>query len=95
MIWQKFCDPCEPVQKAKTSTKLKTTSSSHLALERIGQEVADFPHGVLDLCLGSVLLQDAIDVADSHLAHVTEAAGLKASLVHYSWRRKKHKIQST
>lgn len=60
-------------------------ASSHLSPDRLWQEVANFSHSIFNLCLSSILLQDAVDVADSHLAYVTETTGLEASLVHYSW----------
>lgn len=63
----------------------------HLSLERVRQEAAYFPHSLLNLCLCSILLQNAIDVGDGHLAHLAVATSLKASLVECSWEESEQK----
>ena len=61
---------------------------AHLRADGRWQEGADLLHGVCDLGLGGVVLQDPINVAHHHLADLAERALFVAGLVHHRWRER-------
>lgn len=70
----------------KTWLKVKA-GSTHLSLVGVRQEAADLLHGLLDLCLRGIFLQNSIDVTDGHFAHLAVAAGLKAGPIQGNWKQ--------
>lgn len=63
------------------------TPSPHLGLHGVWQEAADFPHSFLNLGFCRILLQDAVDVRDSHLTNLTVATNIEARPVQGSWNK--------
>lgn len=72
--------------RAQQELHMFEKTAPHLGLHRIGQEAANFPHSLLNLCLRRILLQYFINVRHSCLANAAVVTSLETCLVEGNWK---------